>query len=265
MAEEFGNHKVPTYIAGLDEEMQGGIPEGHVILVAGTAGTMKSSITFNILYNEALRGKVGLYLTLEQSYRSLLKHIINMGLDLRQANIVILDDIGKISETLARIKPGTGAIIITDVGAIRKQIKVLSDKPNGDWLNMIKNILKKIRENTDLSLFVLDSLSALYVLSDFKDARTQLFYLFEFFRDLAITSYLISEMPLAGTKYGELEIEDFLADGIIHVELSPRMRKVDRNIHIVKMRGTKVNTDVFTLEYKNGKFSALYGGKTPLV
>jgi hypothetical protein len=43
------------------------------------------------------------------------------------------------------------------------------------------------------------------------------------------------------------------------------MRKVDRNISVVKMRATKVNTDIFTLEFKNGKFGALYGGKTPLV
>ena len=265
MADEFGTRRIPTYIQGLDDEMQGGVPEGHVVLVAGTAGTMKSSITFNLLYNEALKGKVGLYLTLEQSYRSLLKHVINMGYDLKQVNLVILDDISKINEALAKVRSDKGCIIISDLGAIRKQIKTMGDKASGDWLNVIKNLLKKIRENTDLSLFVLDSLSALYVLSDFTQARSSLFFLYEYFRDLAITTFLISEMPLVGTKYGEFEIEDFLADGIIHLSLSPRMRKIDRNISVVKMRGTKVNSDIFTLEFKNARFYALYGGKTPLV
>ena len=266
MADDFEIKRVPLYIKGLDEEIQGGIPENHVVLVAGSAGTMKSSIAFNILYNEAINGKTGLYITLEQSYHSLLKHIINMGFDLRATNIVILDDIGKINDTIAKVKSIKGCMIITDIGAIRKQVKNMSDKPSGDWLNVIKNILKKLRENTNLSLFCLDSLAALSVVSDFSEnARSQLFYLFEFFRELMITTYLISEMPVSGTKYGQFEIEDFLADGIIHLELAPRMRKVDRNIRIVKMRATRVNTDIFTLEFRNGKFSALYGGKTPLV
>ena len=39
--------RVKTYIKGLDETMQGGIPAGHITLVSGSAGTMKSSIAFN--------------------------------------------------------------------------------------------------------------------------------------------------------------------------------------------------------------------------
>jgi KaiC/GvpD/RAD55 family RecA-like ATPase len=56
--------RVKTYIKGLDENIEGGIPAGHVVLVSGTAGTMKSSVIFNILYNEALAGKTSLYLSL---------------------------------------------------------------------------------------------------------------------------------------------------------------------------------------------------------
>lgn len=265
MEDSYRINRVKTYIQGLDEEIEGGVPEGHVILVSGTAGTMKSSITFNILYNEALNGKNCLYLTLEQSYNSLLIHIVNMGFDLTKINLIILNDISRIDETIAKIESGKGSLIITDIGAIRKQIKSMKDGPSGDWVNVIKNILLKLKEKAKLDHFVLDSLSALYVLSDFKEARTTLFYLFEFFRDLGITTFLISEMPLDKSSYSEYDIEDFLSDGIIHVELAPRMRKVDRNISVVKMRGTNCNNDIFTLEFKHGQFYALYGGKTPLV
>ncbi|UCF09195.1 MAG: hypothetical protein JSW28_00930, partial [Thermoplasmata archaeon] len=41
----------PTYINGLDKQLEGGIPEEHIVLIAGAAGTMKSSIAYNILYN----------------------------------------------------------------------------------------------------------------------------------------------------------------------------------------------------------------------
>ena len=50
--------RVPLYIEGFDETMQGGIPEGHITLISGSAGTMKSSIVFNTLYNEALKGSI---------------------------------------------------------------------------------------------------------------------------------------------------------------------------------------------------------------
>ena len=43
--------RVPLYIEGLDDNIEGGVPEGHIILISGSAGTMKSSLAFNVLYN----------------------------------------------------------------------------------------------------------------------------------------------------------------------------------------------------------------------
>ena len=74
--------RIKTYIDGIDENLEGGIPENHIVLVSGTGGTMKSSVAFNVLYNEALRGEIGIYVTLEQSTPSLLKHMTNMDFDL---------------------------------------------------------------------------------------------------------------------------------------------------------------------------------------
>ena len=49
-----GAKRVSLYIDGFQDALQGGVPEGHVVLVCGTAGTMKTSICFNVLYSEAL-------------------------------------------------------------------------------------------------------------------------------------------------------------------------------------------------------------------
>ena len=38
--------RIPLHIEGFDEQLGGGIPEGHVCLMAGTSGTMKSSTAF---------------------------------------------------------------------------------------------------------------------------------------------------------------------------------------------------------------------------
>ncbi len=82
---------------------------------------------------------------------------------------------------------------------------------------------------------------------------------------MGLTSYLISEITLNKGSFSEFGVEEYLADGIIYLQLTERYRKVTREISIVKMRATNCNNDIFTLEYRNREFHALYGGKTPLI
>lgn len=263
-----GTKRIKTYISGLDENMQGGIPAGHLTLMCGSAGTMKSTLSFNVLYHEALtHGKTGIYFSLEQSSHSLLAHMMNMGYDFTKVNLVVINDLSKLRKEINAVKLAKrGTIIMTDVGAIRKEIRdVKVSAANTGWLNVIKNVARKIKLEAQLDLFVLDSLSALYVLSKFENPRVELFYIFEFIRDLGVTSFLISEMPLDNSRYSEYEVEDYLSDGIIYLKLSRFRRDVVREISIVKMRGTACNNDVFSLEFKNGHFNALYGGQNPLL
>src|SRR5881628_1107817 len=67
---------VKTHIRGFDEDvLRGGIPQGHVVLVRGASGTMKSSLAYYVLYHNALEGAPGLYVTLEQTAAGLLEHV----------------------------------------------------------------------------------------------------------------------------------------------------------------------------------------------
>jgi len=45
--------RIRTYIRGLDEQLQGGVPKAHVVLLAGKPGTMKSSVAFSMVYHNA--------------------------------------------------------------------------------------------------------------------------------------------------------------------------------------------------------------------
>ena len=85
---------VKTYIEGFDEKMHGGIPEGSVVLLVGQPGTMKSSVAFNMLYNGAKEKSMkGLYVTLEQSSKSLARHMNSLGMnpDDVSGNLEIID------------------------------------------------------------------------------------------------------------------------------------------------------------------------------
>ncbi|MFH0874550.1 MAG: ATPase domain-containing protein [archaeon] len=264
--EEYKKPRIPLYIKGLDEQMEGGIPEGHVVLVCGTAGSMKSTVSFNILYNEALKCQTSIYMSFEQPYRNFLQHITNLGYDIKKINFMAIEDISTLDKDIGAAKSDKtkGTVFFIDISAVRKALKK-SKSDGGDWVTVIENIAKKVQSTIGLKLMVLDSLSALYIHADFKEPRKTIFFIFETFRDMGITSLMISEMKLDKMKYSEYEVEDFLADGIIALYLTERHRKVSREISIVKMRGTSCNNDVFTLDYKKGKFQALYGGQIPLV
>jgi len=71
--------RVPTFIRAYDDLLGGGVPPGHVVLLSGGAGTMKSSLAYSILHENTRRGGAGLYVTVEQDAHSLLAQLRSMG------------------------------------------------------------------------------------------------------------------------------------------------------------------------------------------
>src|SRR2546426_486552 len=92
--------RIRTFIHGFDDKLGGGIPEGHVVLLAGEPGTMKSTIAFNMIYQNALRdGRPGTYISLEQGRENLTRHLDQMSLSPRDVeNKVSSEDLGKNGE-----------------------------------------------------------------------------------------------------------------------------------------------------------------------
>ena len=222
--------RIRTYVRGLDEQLQGGIPAGHVVLLAGKPGTMKSSISFNMLYGNAKNdGRGAVYVTLEQSRESLLANMAGLGMD------------------------ATGLekkLSVLDLSLIRKKLKQLSNK---SWIEVFKMYIENLDKTVDISLLVIDSLPVLEVMGKFEDPRDELFRLFEWLRDLGITSLLITEMQQDSDKFCE-NGEDFLSDGIIHLDLRREDRNVDLYMSVVKMRKTAHARGYYPLIYDEGGF-----------
>src|SRR2546428_4830523 len=103
---------VKTHIRGFDDDvLRGGIPQGHVVLVRGASGTMKSSLAYYVLYHNALEGAPGLYVTLEQTAAGLLEHIAGLGLKatpVSQAPPIL--DLSRRRGDLAEVVPEVGAV-----------------------------------------------------------------------------------------------------------------------------------------------------------
>lgn len=233
-----------TYVRGFDEDvLRGGIPEGHVILVRGASGTMKSSLAYYILYLNAANGTPGLYVSLEQTAGSLLEHAAGLGLKATSVSesLPILDlSRGRayLEEMVAKVRT------MTDAGSARDQA----------LLAVLKGKILELRKKRSFQLLAIDSWDALELILEFRDRRAETFGFFEWLRDLGVTSLLVSEEPGLESPATALE-EEFLADGILHLRLEPVSDTTfQRRIQCVKMRSVNQNSDDHTLLFENSRF-----------
>jgi len=223
--------RVKTFIKGFDEAIGGGIPKGHVVLISGSPGTMKTSLTFSILYDNVKAGSKGLYISLEENH----------------------DDLKGAMEDLGMKGIDGMELYILDVSKIRLEHK--DEELNKNWLDILtKYIEQRVRVNK-FDLVAIDSLAALYSLNKMENPRRELFHFFGFLKSLDATTFLVSEIPSGEDGRLSRYEEDFLADGVIYLRLF-EMGETDVQLRLrcVKMRRTKHEQGYFALIRNNGEF-----------
>jgi len=223
--------RVKTYVGGFDEVLEGGIPRGSVVLIAGTPGTMKTAMTFSMLYENVKAGAKALYISLEESQDDLRAAMVQLGL-------TDLDDL---------------ELYILDIGKIRLEHK--DEELSKNWLEILqKYIDQRVRMN-GFDLVALDSLEALYSLSRLDHPRRDLFHFFGFLKSLQATTFLISEVSSGNNgRIGRFD-EEFLADGILYLrQFEKGETDVQLRIRCVKMRRTRHEQGYFALLCDRGRF-----------
>jgi len=233
--------RIRTFVGNLDTRMEGGIPDKYVTLICGRAGTMKSTLAYYILFNNAkIKKKRGIYVTLEQTRVSLLEHMIKLGMD---------------TKTLS--DSGSGIVVI-DMTRLRKETKAKTVGEDVNWVDSIIQTVESYKTKYSCDILVLDSLAALYSLATFNNPRSDIFFFFEKLRDLDMSVFIISEM-LDPTKdqFGMFGVEDFLADGIIHLDLEKSSRRVNLFLSVFKMRKTNHDRSYYPLLFDGTKFEII--------
>lgn len=205
------------------------------MLLTGTPGTMKSSLAYSILYHNALENRVpSVFMTLEQSRENLLQQMATMGMDDERAKEYVH---------------------VLDLGLIRKSLTQLSAK--GTWLQVFKMYADSLRHSLAYEILVVDSLDVLEMAAQMNESRrSELFYLFEWLRNLGVTSLLVSENQ-PDRMFEQKYDEGYLADGVISLKLQEiGETDIQRRIRAVKLRSTNHKTGYFSLLFNDGKFSA---------
>ncbi|MDE1819526.1 MAG: AAA family ATPase [Euryarchaeota archaeon] len=228
--------RIPTFVEGLDPRMGGGVPKGSVILIEGSAGCMKSSLSYNILFQNALHhSRNGLYLTIEQPRKDIEDQMAALGMD--KAVDKALDS----------------RLTVIDLGELRAFLSEAQESElDVDWFRSVLNQVNSFRRDHPLDLFVLDSLNGLLALCARENPRLEIFHFIKELKSYPMTSILISEVA-PGTAWSGGP-QGFLADGIIHLE-AKRVEDILRlQLGVVKMRKTAHEKQYFPFLVRKGGF-----------
>ena len=212
--------RVQTKIPGLDEILNGGIPERNVVLVSGGPGTGKTILSQQFLWNGLQIGEAGIYVALEEHPVQIRQNMLQFGWNVRpyeEKNQFALIDaftagIGKAKEY--------EKYIVTDLSDIREFIDVLSQA--------VKDINAK--------RVVIDSVTSLYINKP-SLARGIILQLKRALAGLGCTTLFVSQISVGERGFGGPGVEHGV-DGIIRLDLDEIDGELKRSLIVWKMRGT---------------------------
>lgn len=205
-----------TGITNLDQILDGGIPRGDSVILAGSSGTGKTILSLEILFRGAEEFKErGVYLSFTEPRAKIIKHIKNF----KFYNKDLIE---------------SGVVRIIDSGVTPKLLRSPSSmSPDG-----LSRLIYEIVQETKTKRMVIDSITSLCQhLKDDSEIRKFLFKLGYKMMDMNCTTFLISEVPPDKFQYSAFGVEEFIADGIIFLREFERDYDLVRTLQVVKMRG----------------------------
>ncbi len=213
--------RVATGIPGLDPLIEGGFVRNSTVLVRGDTGTAKTLFCIQYLYEGALAGEPGVFISFAESREAIYEHGRKFGWDL---------------DVLAR--KGLFEVIRYDPHEV---VKIMQEGGG---------LIRDTIESKAASRLAIDSLSAYELFFENKYRSNQsVLSLFEMLKKWNVTAMVTSEMPVSLSS----ETRDrlgFLTEGIINLYHMRSHSERLRVLEILKMRDTRHNEGLyhFTIE-----------------
>ncbi len=216
--------RVPTGISGLDELISGGFPEDSVNLVSGPAGSAKSLISMQFIYNGVVNhGETGIYLTLEEPRENIIRAMTSYGMDIEKYE-------------------KEGKLLLLDMGEVRRRSGSEEELDVVGFEGLMR-LLDNLLKFSGAKRLSIDSVTAIGL--HYEDSpgrlRRELFKFASFLREKELTSLMITE-SIEGTQLTRYGIEQFISDSFIVLGLEDVKGELRRTLTVRKMRFTKHDT-----------------------
>jgi circadian clock protein KaiC len=233
--------RTKTGIQGLDKALQGGIPQGNIVLVAGGAGTGKSTLALQFCVNgSSLFGEKSLYISTEQNKKELYKQANGFNWDLEgleQRNLlkIVYLDITENDAFLEKI--GSFIVDFQPKRIVIDSLTTLTDSM----------LISGVLEDNGFSMIKIAESVSPVPRSEKIIAKTLLYHLFKTLKKHKITTLLTTELPEDQKQLSADGISEFVSDGVLLLHYVGVGSADYRSIGIRKMRYT--NHTKATLTY----------------
>ena len=217
--------RIDLGIEGLDEMIQGGVPDRHLMTAIGSAGTGKTTFGLQFLQHGLQQGDSGVFITLEQS---------------REEIVATADEWGW--EFAGYEDDGTLAIVDLDPVEMANSL----DNIRGELPDLIRDF--------GADRLVLDSVSLLEMMyEDQARRRTEVFDFTRSLKEAGVTTFLTSEASETNPYASRHGIIEYLTDAVFVLQyvrgetqearLAGQIQKIRNTNHSREMKPYEITPD----------------------
>ncbi|HLC37872.1 MAG TPA: ATPase domain-containing protein [Candidatus Norongarragalinales archaeon] len=230
--------RLKTGIKGLDDLVEGGFPKGRTILVSGATGTGKSIFGMQFIYKGAVDyGEPGVFVTFDENPDKMREDLLRFGWDIHEEEKK--DKVAIIDGSSAR------------AGSPSEEEHLLM--PGLDFNKLLVDMIG-VCKKLGAKRLVVDSIPAIGQLLEREgDIRRNLLKLSYVLGKTGVTTIITSEieeqdMKQGPTKFSKYGVEEYVADGVILLNMLSIGSTENRTAYIRKMRGTKHSLAIHPLQ-----------------
>jgi circadian clock protein KaiC len=197
-----------TRIPKLDEILGPGIPWGSSLLIGGVAGTGKTVLSLEFLYQGALAGEKGILFSFEETAERLLATARGLGWDLDR----------EIERGMVEIVfiPQPDIVVESHIFMIRERVAAMKAKR-----------------------VVLDSVSVfLHKIKDPQVSREKMFHLCTIVQNAQAVGFFATDIPYGSPAISRFGVEETVVDGVVILSSTAEGLERQRYIEVYKLRNT---------------------------
>nr|WP_255148695.1 KaiC domain-containing protein [Halorarius halobius] len=220
--------RIDLGIEGLDEMVQGGVPERALLVVIGAAGTGKTTFGLQFLQEGLRNGDNAVFITLEETREAILAAANEKGWDFEQR---VADD----------------ELAVVDLDPVEMANSLAS----------IRNDLPQLVDEFGADRLVLDSVSLLEMMYDQQARRrTEVFDFTKSLKQAGVTTMLTSEASESNPYASRHGIIEYLTDGVFVLQyVRSEFRETRLAVEIQKIRNANHSRETKPYEITNDGIS----------
>ena len=219
-----------TGIEGLDNILGGGIPKGNMVLVAGSVGTGKTTLSLEFLVRGAERGERSLFLSVTEASEKLKQNLS----DFEFFRPELVDQ---------------GLLAFADVPVIYQKLGLDREEMTPEEIDLLIRAIEGLVVELGVQRVVLDSLTSVcYRIRRDERIRDFMLKLNQMLSLNGCTSLLVSEIGPTAGRFSLHGVEEAIVDGVILLGSTRRQGDLLRILQVIKMRGTSHSRAQYVIE-----------------